>query len=121
MDEIYIGTNTVSNVAAQVVRDRKIMAGDGILVIVINLDMKKKQLLSKPTIVTRGFIQVNENEELIRSLEIKASLLVTDKLKENISFVDLKSFLQTNINNYIVELTGRKPIILPVILDIKRN
>ena len=120
MDDIYIGSNTASNVAAQVIRDRKIMAGDGILVTVINIDMKKRQLLNKPTIVTRGFIQVNENEELIRSLEIKTSLLVAEKLKENISFSDLKVFLQTNINNYIVELTGRKPIILPIILDVKR-
>ena len=120
MDDIYIGTGTASNVAAQVIRDRKIMAGDGILVSVVNIDMKNKKLLSKPNIVTRGFIQVNENEELIRNLEIKTSLLVTEKLKEQTTFSDLKSFLQTNISNYIIELTGRKPIILPIILDIKR-
>ena len=96
------------------------MAGDGILVSVVNIDMKNKKLLSKPNIVTRGFIQVNENEELIRNLEIKTSLLVTEKLKEQTTFSDLKSFLQTNISNYIIELTGRKPIILPIILDIKR-
>ncbi|MBR3661281.1 MAG: ribonuclease J [Bacilli bacterium] len=120
MDDIYIGSNTASNVAAQVIRDRKIMAGDGILVSVVNIDMKNKKLLNRPSIVTRGFIQVNENEELIRSLEIKTSLLVTEKLKEQTTFSDLKSFLQTNISNYITELTGRKPIILPIILDIKR-
>ena len=119
MDEIYISTNSTSNVASQVIRDRKIMAGDGILVIVINLDIKAKKILNKPTIVTRGFIQVNENEELIRNLEIKSSLLTVEKLKENISFQDLKNYIQSNIYNYIVELTGRKPIILPIILDIK--
>ena len=121
MDEVYIGSNTASNVATQVIRDRKIMAGDGILVVVINIDMKNKILLNKPTIVTRGFIQVNENEELIRNLEIKTSILVNEKLKETTTFSDLKSFLQTNINSYIIELTGRKPIILPIILDIKRS
>ena len=121
MDDIYIGSNTASSVAAQVIRDRKIMAGDGILVVVVNIDMKKRKLLNKPTIVTRGFILVNENEELIRSLEIKTSLLIVDKLKENISYSDLKSFLQINISSYIMELTGRKPIILPIILDVKKN
>ena len=120
MDEIYIGTNTVSNVATQVIRDRKIMACDGILVAVINLDMKNKKLLNRPSIVTRGFIQVNENEELIKMIEIKTSLLITEKIKETTNFNDLKTYIQTNISAYIMELTGRKPIILPIILDIKR-
>ena len=98
------------------------MASDGILVIVSNIDMKNKKLLTKPNIVTRGFIQVNDNTELINMLELKCSLLITTKLKENsINFQDIKSNLQTNISTYIYELTGRKPIILPIILDIKRN
>ena len=122
MDEVFIDGNRVGEVATQVIRDRKIMASDGILVIVSNIDMKNKKLLLKPSIVTRGFIQVNENEELIKMLEIKASLLITSKLKENnISFQDIKSFVQSNISTYIVELTGRKPIILPIILDIKKT
>ena len=78
-------------------------------------------LINKPNIVTRGFIQVNENEELIKMIEFKTSILTTEKLKEPISYTDLKSYIQTNINSYIIELTGRKPIILPIILDIKRN
>ena len=122
MDDIYIDSNSASEVATQVIRDRKIMASDGILVIVANIDMKNKILLTKPSIVTRGFIQVNDNIELINMLEIKASLLITTKLKENnINYQDIKSYLQTNINTYIMELTGRKPIILPIILDIKRS
>ena len=122
MDEIYIDSNSASEVATQVIRDRKIMASDGILVIVANIDMRNKKLLTKPNIVTRGFIQVNDNIELINMLEIKASLLITTKLKENnINYQDIKSYLQTNISTYIMELTGRKPIILPIILDIKRS
>ncbi len=121
MSDVYIGGSNAGEVAAQVIRDRKIMASDGILVVVSNIDIRTKKLLTKPTIVTRGFIQVNENEELIKMLEIKASLLITNKLKEaGVTFQDIKSFLQTNISAYIMELTGRKPIILPIILDIKR-
>lgn len=121
-DDIYINSSRASEVASQVIRDRKIMASDGILVIVSNIDMKNKKLLTKPNIVTRGFIQVNDNTELINRLELKCSLLITTKLKENsINFQDIKSNLQTNISTYIYELTGRKPIILPIILDIKRN
>ena len=121
-DTIYINSNSASEVASQVIRDRKIMASDGILVIVSNIDMRNKKLLTKPNIVTRGFIQVNDNADLINMLELKASLLITTKLKqENINFQDIKSYLQTNISTYIMELTGRKPIILPIILDIKKS
>ncbi len=120
-DTIYINSNSASEVASQVIRDRKIMASDGILVIVSNIDMRNKKLLVRPNIVTRGFIQVNDNTDLINMLELKASLLITTKLKqENINFQDIKSYLQTNISTYIMELTGRKPIILPIILDIKK-
>ena len=121
MDEIYIDGNSTSEVATQVLRDRKIMASDGILVIVLNIDIKNKKLVTKPNIVTRGFIQVNENEELIKMIEFKTSILTTEKLKESTSYTDLKNYIQTNISSYIIELTGRKPIILPIILDIKRN
>ncbi len=121
MDEIYIDGNSTSEVATQVLRDRKIMASDGILVIVLNIDIRNKKLINKPSIVTRGFIQVNENEELIKMIEFKTSILTTEKLKEQTNFTDLKSYIQTNISSYIIELTGRKPIILPIILDIKRN
>ncbi len=121
MDDIYIGGSSAGEIATQVVRDRKIMASDGILVIVANIDIRNRKLLSKPIVVTRGFIQVNENEELIKMLEIKSSLLITNKLKESmITFQDIKSFVQANVITYIMELTGRKPIILPIILDIKK-
>ena len=121
MDEIYIDGNSTSEVATQVLRDRKIMASDGILVLVLNVDMRNKKLLTKPSIVTRGFIQVNENEELIKMIEFKTSILTTEKLKESPTYTDLKNYLQSNVISYIIELTGRKPIILPIILDIKKN
>ena len=121
-EEVYVDGNNASEIATQVIRDRKIMAGDGILVIIANIDMKNKKLLIKPAITTRGFIQVNKNEELIKMIEVKASLSIMEKLKENnISFTDIKNHLSLQISNYIDELTGRHPIILPIILDIKKR
>ena len=55
-------------------------------------------------------------------IEVKASMLIIEKLKDNnITFSDLKSYLAIQISNYINELTGRKPIILPIVLDIKNK
>ena len=97
------------------------MAGDGILVIIANIDMKNKKLLIKPAITTRGFVQVNKNEELLKLIEVKSSMLIIEKLKEeNVTFTDIKGMLALQISAYINELTGRHPIILPIILDIKK-
>ena len=120
-EEIYVDGNNASEIATQVIRDRKIMASDGILVVIANIDMKNKKLLIKPTITTRGFVQVNKNEELLKLIEVRCSILIMEKLKEpNITFTDIKGTLALQIASYINELTGRHPIILPIILDIKR-
>ncbi len=121
-DDIYVDGEHANEIASQVIRDRRIMAADGILVLIANIDMKNRKLLIKPAITTRGFIQVNKNEELLKMIEVKSSLSIIEKLKENnVNFTDIKTFLSFQISNYINELTGRHPIILPIILDIKRS
>ena len=120
-EDIFVDGNRASEVASQVIRDRKIMACDGILVIIANIDIKKRKLLIKPAITTRGFIQINKNEELLKLIEAKSSMIIMEKLKENtITFADIKASLTIQISNYINDLTGRHPIILPIILDIKK-
>lgn len=121
-EDVFVDGNRASEVASQVIRDRKIMAGDGILVIIANIDMKNHKLLIKPAITTRGFIQVNKSEELLKLIEVKSSIIIMEKLKDtNINFNDIKGALAIQISNYINELTGRRPIVLPIILDIKKN
>ena len=98
------------------------MANDGILVVIVNVDMKKHELLIKPNITTRGFIQVNENEELIKKIEVEAERIVKEQLKDNHStFASIKNEIMVNLIPFITNLTERKPIILPIILDIKKE
>ena len=120
-EDVFVDGNRASEVAAQVIRDRRIMASDGILVIIANIDMKNKKLLIKPAITTRGFIQVNKNEDLLKLIEVRSSILIMEELKkDNVTFNDIKGILTLQISSYINELTGRHPIILPIILDIKK-
>ncbi len=120
-EDVFVDGNRASEVAAQVIRDRRIMASDGILVIIANIDMKNKKLLIKPAITTRGFIQVNKNEDLLKLIEVRSSILIMEELKkDNVTFNDIKGTLTLQISSYINELTGRHPIILPIILDIKK-
>ena len=120
-NDIFVDGNNANEIAAGVIRDRKIMASDGILVILANIDIRKRKLLIKPTITSRGFIQINKNEELLKKIEVKCSLIIIDKLKEeNVTFIDLRNTLSLQISSYVNELTGRRPIILPIISDIKK-
>lgn len=120
--DIYVDGNRIGEIGSAVIKDRKIMANDGILVIIINVDMKRRELLIKPNITTRGFILVNENEELIHKIETKAENSIKTSLQDPKSnFANLKTELTESLYPYIFNLTGRKPIILPIILDIKRE
>ncbi len=120
--DIYVDGNRIGEIGSAVIKDRKIMANDGILVVIINVDMKKRELLIKPNITTRGFILVNENEELIHKIETKAENSIKLSLQDPRStFANLKNDLTENLYPFIYNLTGRKPIILPIILDIKKD
>ena len=120
--DVYVDGNRLGEINGAVLRDRKIMASDGILVVIANIDMKNKELLIHPNITTRGFVLINENEALIKKIETMAEKVITEKLKEpNVTFNDINSQITAELFPYIYELTGRKPIILPVILDIKKD
>ena len=120
--DIYVDGNRIGEIGSAVIKDRKIMASDGILAVIINLDMKNRSLLVKPNITTRGFILVNENEELIRKIENKCEYIIKTQLANSkTNFQTLKTNLIEELYPYINGQTGRKPIILPIILDIKKN
>ena len=120
-NDIYVNSNKLEEVNSAVLRDRKIMASDGIVVVIANIDMKNKNLLIHPNITSRGFVLVNENAELLKKIEVCAEKAILNKLKDSsATYNDVKSEITLELFPYIYELTGRKPIILPVILDIKK-
>ena len=121
-NDIYVDGNRIGEIGSAIIKDRKIMSSDGILVVIVNVNMKKRELLIKPNITTRGFILVNENEELIHKIENKAEQVIKTNLQDpKTTFAILKTEITEALYPFIFNLTGRKPIILPVILDIKRE
>ena len=120
--DIYVDGNRIGDVGGAVIKDRKIMSNDGILVLVCNMDIKKKKLLGKVNQATRGFVLVNENEELLTQIENKAEEVIKRELNNRrFNITDLKNKIITDVNDFIIEKTGRKPIIMPVIMDIKSS
>ena len=120
-DDIYVDGNRIGDIGNAVIRDRKIMANDGILVAICNINMSTHKLLGKVNIITRGFILVNENEELLNKIESVATNTISKELtKKIVNYNELKGQIIADLITFIFEKTGRRPIIMPVILDIKK-
>jgi len=119
--DVYVDGSRIGEVGNAVMKDRKVMATDGIVVVIANIDTNSNKLLGKPNITTRGFVLVNENQELIGNLEDVAAKAINQKLSAHINYTEIKNELLSSLGPYIYEQTGRKPIILPVIMDIKKD
>ena len=121
-EDIYVDGSRIGEIGSVVLKDRKIMSNDGILVVIANINMKKRKLLLTPNITTRGFIMVNENEELIKEIENVASVSINKSLESNKNNInDIKGNIISDLIPFIESKTGRKPIVLPVIIDINKE
>lgn len=117
INDIYVDGTRVGDVGASIIKDRKIMSTDGVLIVILNLDLEHRKMLLEPNITTRGFVVVNNNQELLKEIADKVSILTLNELeKDNFSLTDLKNRIILDINSYIIELTGRRPIIIPMIM-----
>lgn len=117
--DAYVDGNRIGDVSGAVLKDRKIMANDGIIVTISNIDTSSHQLINSSNVITRGFVLVNENMDLVKELEN-----ITNKAVKNskwTNYGDLKNEIINALYPYVYERTGRKPIILPIIMDIKKE
>ncbi|MDO4375813.1 MAG: ribonuclease J [bacterium] len=119
--DVYVDGSRIGDIGSVVIKDRKLMSQDGILVTILNINPTTRELLIKPNITTRGFVLVNENAGLINKIENKVTEIVTRTIKNSYNYVDLKNQIILELNPFINELTGRRPIILPVIMEVKDN
>ena len=120
--DVYVDGSRIGDVGNVVIKDRKLMSSNGILVVIANIDVENKKLLSTPMVTTRGYILVNENEHLIKQIEKNAEKIIINKLKEkNTTYNDIKNEIISSLMPFLSEQTGRVPIILPIIMDIKNH
>ena len=117
--DIYVDGSRIGDIGSIVIKDRKLMSRDGILVTILNINTLTRKLLIKPNVTTRGFVLVNENAELIAQIEQKITEVVTKALEAGpYNYTDIKNQIILELHPYINELTGRRPIILPVIMEV---
>lgn len=118
--DVYVDGSRIGDVSNVVVKDRILMANNGVLAIIINIDTKNKVLLNNPLVTTRGYILVNESLDLIKEIEVFCKKIITNKLKEKtVNFSEIKNDLINSLMPLLTDKTGRVPIILPIIMDVK--
>lgn len=111
-----LGVGDVGNI---VLRDRQHLAEDGIMIVVLSLDGATDQLVSGPDIVSRGFVYVRESDELMEEAHVVVSEAVNGCLDRGISdWGKLKSAIKDSLGDYVWKKTKRRPMILPIIMEV---
>ena len=110
------GVGDVGNI---VLNDRRHLSQDGLIVVVASVDSFSGFITSPPEIVSRGFVYVRENEELIEEIRQIAADSIEKALKRSrrIDRADLKNTVKDDLSKYLYARTKRKPMVLPVIID----
>ena len=111
-----LGVGDVGNI---VIRDRKHLSQDGLIVVVVSLSSEDKSIVAGPDIISRGFVYVRESEDLMQGAKDIALAAIEKCISENIlDWTTMKNEIKNSVANYLEKETKRKPMILPVIMEV---
>ncbi|MCH6266880.1 ribonuclease J [Bacillus sp. FJAT-50051] len=117
--DTYVDGVSVGDVGEIVLRDRRQLSEDGMLVIVLTLSKRDQRIIQGPDTITRGFVYVKESENLMREINSLVKKTVNDLQEENIrQWNVIKQNIKKAVGQYLFKETKRKPMILPIIIEI---
>ena len=117
--KVFVDGIGVGDVGSVVLRDRKHLAEDGMIVVCVNLSAEDGSVITGPDIITRGFIYVKESEELMEELqEVAMEAIERCQRKRVRDWSAIKSAIKNDLSGYLYKTTKRNPMILPVISEI---
>ncbi|WP_294745679.1 ribonuclease J [uncultured Exiguobacterium sp.] len=110
-----IGVGDVGNI---VLRDRRLLSQDGVVLCVITISRKNKMIVSGPEIISRGFVYMRESEDMINEANRIVAKQLQGKLNGELDWTEMKSLIRDKLSAYLYEQTKRRPMILPIIMEI---
>ncbi len=117
--QIFVDGLGVGDVGNIVLRDRRQLSTDGILIVVVTVDRRNNRVVAGPDIVSRGFVYVRESEELMDEARKRADEALQACVNQNtLDWNTLKGAVRDALNRYVWEKTKRRPMILPIIMEI---
>lgn len=108
----------VGDVGEIVLRDRRMLAEEGMIVIIATMRKHDSRLLKNPDIISRGFIYLKENREIMDEMRKKIRIIIENQKTQGVDVDYLKSLIRDQIGSHIFRKTQRRPMILPVIIEI---
>lgn len=118
-DYIMVDGLGVGDVSEIVLRDRRMMAGDGMIVVIATIDSKTGSIIGNPDLISRGFIYMKGNRSLIEKTRMKVKKIVKDKNPLSAADDDfLKNKIRNDIGQFLFKNTKRRPMVLPVLIKV---
>ena len=118
--EVYIDGTGIGDIGSTVIKERKLLSEEGLFSVILSINSTTKKLVNEPTIISRGFIYMKGNEEITQSLANEAKKITQAELNKKLyNELNLKQAVIDHLNTKIFELTQRKPLVIPVVVDLK--
>jgi len=118
-DDIYVDGNDASGLSTSVIKDRKLLSDNGLVSVIVSIDSRYNKILCKPSIVTRGFVFIKENQTLLKEAEMVVYEALKKKMVQKTNFGELKNTIRGALEPFLYQKTQRNPIVIPVILNSK--
>ena len=116
---VYIDGKGVGDVGGAVLRDRRHLAEDGIVMAIVTLSADSGDVIAQPEIITRGFVYVKESENLMEELRRVVNESLDSCERQRIrEWSAIKSRIKSNLSGYLYKTTRRSPMVLPVIIEV---
>ena len=118
-EDVYIDGNDLDGVSSAMMNDRAILKSDGLVTILVAIDAKKKKLVYEPIVYTRGFA-ASEQAHVVRHSKMRAQEALDALIVENnLNIADAKASIKSIVSKYIERRTGRKPMIVPIVMNVE--
>jgi ribonuclease J len=118
-DYVMVDGLGVGDVSEIVLRDRRMMAEDGMIVIIATIDTKTGDIIGNPDLISRGFIYMKENRDLIEKTRMRVKKIVKDKNPLTPADDDyIKNKIRNDIGQFLFNSTKRRPMVLPVVIKV---
>jgi len=118
MRRVLVDGLGIGDVGQTVLRDRKVLAREGMMVIIYLVESASKKLTGEPSVISRGFVYVKENKQLLGEIKKFAAKVYKDNFSEPINLRDVKQVIQGEVEKKIYQETGRQPMVLPLIIEV---
>jgi ribonuclease J len=118
--DIFVDGFSVGDVQEVVIRDRQMLSADGMFIVIVTLDVKSKQVKKSPDVISRGFVYLKENQDLLKQARAITRKTVESRAHgmKTINFDTLKRDVTESVSRFLLQKTNKHPMVIPVILSV---